>query len=52
MGQRQIHLEELAFEKLVKMRKVWYLDLFLFGGYFWSFSYLEIFLEKSLSSFQ
>lgn len=52
MGGSQIHLEVLGFERLVKMRNAWHSDLFLFGGYFCSFSYLDIFLRKSLSPFQ
>lgn len=52
MGGSQTHSEELAFERLVKMRKAWYPDLFFFGEYFWSSSYLEIFLGKSRSALQ
>lgn len=52
MGGSQIHLEVLGFETLVKMRNAWYSDLFLFGGYFCSFNYSDIFLRKSRSPFQ
>lgn len=52
MGGSQIHLEVLGFKRLAKMRNAWYSDLFLFGGYFCSFRYLDSFLRKSLSSLQ
>lgn len=52
MGGSQIHLEVLGFKRLVKMRNAWYSDLFVLGGYFCSFSYLDSFLLESLSSFQ